>query len=541
MFPNFQLRTQLLVFAGVLCALLLAVGVTGLLGTRITHGHFVDAQTDLSLADKVAAINYKVFDSRLHIAQAQNSVDKEQMQKEGATVAANIQALNLLLKELAEVPVASTQSGAVGQFEQVVNNFTQAYLVPAVKAMEAGQAEELHRLVATQADRFYQPIKQGREQIQQVQKATAQAHKEQTAASYRFTFSAVLLLSAAGLLISIFYGRQSVTSITRKTAHLRDTLQHIATRHDLTVQAALAGKDELAEIASHLNILLASLSAVMTSATGHSQHAETAGNRLVQQADEAQCAIEQQNQALAAGSQALAQVAEQTHRIGDNMREAAQLVDDGEAKGAHGAELVNRVAHTMGDIAAKVGDAGVKIEQLGEQSAKVDGIAITIQEIAGQTNLLALNAAIEAARAGESGRGFAVVADEVRKLAERTQQATSEIQRTLQAIRVETSTATESMVLSRQQINAGIVQAQEAAAAINGIRELIVTVNQRIKEIDAAIQNQVTASESVSTRMQESAALSRQSAELSQSTRDTAHQVVDVGQKLRDAVATFRV
>jgi len=82
----------------------------------------------------------------------------------------------------------------------------------------------------------------------------------------------------------------------------------------------------------------------------------------------------------------------------------------------------------MDSLEVAVRDMARSMEQFVGFSREINKLTAIVRDIAHQTNLLALNAAIEAARAGEAGRGFAVVADEVKKLADKTAQATGEIE-----------------------------------------------------------------------------------------------------------------
>lgn len=129
---------------------------------------------------------------------------------------------------------------------------------------------------------------------------------------------------------------------------------------------------------------------------------------------------------------------------------------------------------------AKTADgAATDLANYSDQIASIVGLIRTIAE---RTNLLALNATIEAARAGEHGKGFAVVASEVKSLARQTAEATEQIEK---------------------QINDVRVASQGVKEQVKGIESIIEHINAITLAIKSALEEETSAAQEIARSAQD--------------------------------------
>jgi twitching motility protein PilJ len=195
----------------------------------------------------------------------------------------------------------------------------------------------------------------------------------------------------------------------------------------------------------------------------------------------------------------------------------------------------------MNTIRDTIQDTSKRIKRLGESSQEIGNIVELINDIAEQTNILALNASIQASMAGEAGRGFAVVADEVQRLAERSANATRQIEVLVNTIQSDTNEAVVSMERSTTDVVGGALLAENAGAALDEIESVSNQIASLVQNISSTSREQATAAADMTRNMGVLREVSSQTAEATSATSDSIEKLADLAVQLRDSVSGFRL
>jgi twitching motility protein PilJ len=179
-----------------------------------------------------------------------------------------------------------------------------------------------------------------------------------------------------------------------------------------------------------------------------------------------------------------------------------------------GGEAVRRTIDGMNTIRETIQDTSKRIKRLGESSQEIGNIVELINDIAEQTNILALNASIQASMAGEAGRGFAVVADEVQRLAERSTNATKQIEVLVSTIQTDTL-------------------AENAGAALDEIEQVSNQIANLVQNISSSARQQAGSAADVTRRTTKLREISEQTGKATTATAAAISKLSEFASQLR--------
>ncbi|MFZ2161812.1 MAG: methyl-accepting chemotaxis protein [Sideroxyarcus sp.] len=251
--------------------------------------------------------------------------------------------------------------------------------------------------------------------------------------------------------------------------------------------------------------------------------------------------VNQESDSVASMAAAIEELSVSTTHISDQGSNAKRIANDSLSNAGEGAKVVNKTVTGLLDTARAIETASGDVSRLGEDASRISEVVNVIKEIADQTNLLALNAAIEAARAGEQGRGFAVVADEVRKLAERTANATNEINLMSAKIGEVAKNALGGMDKVVQTTRQGMGDAETAQDSINKIQFSFKEVSGVIDEIAPALAEQNAAASELAKSTERVSQMSEENAGAAQGLLNLANVLEGKANEMHKAVTVFKV
>ncbi|MEZ8309171.1 methyl-accepting chemotaxis protein [Vibrio splendidus] len=297
----------------------------------------------------------------------------------------------------------------------------------------------------------------------------------------------VLLLAAARVML-------------RQTQYLNDAIKIMADKN-LSVPIEMDCKDEYGDVARELEKTRVQLNDMIKTQVASSDELFALTEVMTISMSETKDSAQEEFDEIDQLATAMSEMTSTVQTVAEHAQSASSLTEQASGQALTGQKFVQGSVSKMSELSSDIAASAAAVNQVEERVDSIGSVVGTIQGISEQTNLLALNAAIEAARAGEAGRGFAVVADEVRNLAQRTQQATVEIQDMISHLQSSANSAVELMEKSVVEAAEGVELVTNAGSELDGIVSQVNQINDMNFQIATAAGQQSSVAEEMSVNL----------------------------------------
>jgi len=297
----------------------------------------------------------------------------------------------------------------------------------------------------------------------------------------------VLLLAAARVML-------------RQTQYLNDAIKTMADKN-LSVPIEMDCKDEYGDVARELEKTRVQLNDMIKTQVASSDELFALTEVMTISMSETKDSAQEEFDEIDQLATAMSEMTSTVQTVAEHAQSASSLTEQASGQALTGQKFVQGSVSKMSELSSDIAASAAAVNQVEERVDSIGSVVGTIQGISEQTNLLALNAAIEAARAGEAGRGFAVVADEVRNLAQRTQQATVEIQDMISHLQSSANSAVELMEKSVVEAAEGVDLVTNAGSELDGIVSQVNQINDMNFQIATAAGQQSSVAEEMSVNL----------------------------------------
>jgi methyl-accepting chemotaxis protein WspA len=370
----------------------------------------------------------------------------------------------------------------------------------------------------------------------------ALAQETSAAASTTFWLRTMVIVSVLSVLAIAALGVATARSVLRSTNLLMGRVNEMASgESDLTAQVQLDTHDEMEQLATGINAMIAKIRAVVS-------RVRESSVQLLSTAAEIAATARQQDATVQGLSTSTTQVAAAVREISATSKELAGTMNEVNERSAHSANLASagrtRLAgmeSTMQQLVESTASVSSKLALIREKADSINVVVTTITKVADQTNLLSINAAIEAEKAGEYGRGFLVVAREIRRLADQTAVATLDIETMVRQMQDAVSAGVMQMDKFSGEVRQGVGRIQEINSQTGQIIEEVQGLTPRFRAVNEGMRQQSIGAEQISDAMGQMAESSRQTAvSLDELKRATAvlHGAVE---SLNQEIAQFKI